>query len=110
MTARAIEIEGLATRTWTNDDELPRLQLASRLSLSSRSFEAAAARIVSIIYRANKINPKFVSLFDSRGIETLEHKLFMRTTGTASSSSLSFSFFFNSYDLSQNLDLTGARS
>ena len=84
MTARAIEIEGLATRTWTNDDELPRLQLASRLS--PRSFEAAA-RFVSIIYRANKINPKFVSLFDSRGIETLEHKLFMRTTGTASSPS-----------------------
>ena len=29
----------------------------------------------------NKINPDFVALNHSRGIETLEHKLFMRLTG-----------------------------
>ena len=31
--------------------------------------------------RANIVNPKFVELHKSRGMETYEHKLFMRSTG-----------------------------
>lgn len=33
------------------------------------------------LQRANSINPKFVTLNESRGIESEEHKLFMRLSG-----------------------------
>ena len=32
-------------------------------------------------YSGNRINSKFVALHESRGIESDEHKLFMRITG-----------------------------